>query len=101
MMHQLPPISSVLLVRLGIGAAIVLALLFVGKVPLAYNLRNLTVRWKTTLLTALAFTLVVGLLTVMLAFVNGMDRLTEGSGQPANVIVMTDGSTDELFSNLL
>src|SRR3954464_12866853 len=75
-------------------------LLMVGKVPLSYNLRNLVVRWWTTLLTALAFTLVVALLTVMLAFVNGMNKLTESIGQPGNVLILSDGATDELFSNL-
>src|SRR5436309_3244108 len=75
-------------------------LLMVGKVPLSYNLRNLRVRWWTTLLTALAFTLVVALLTAMLAFVNGMAKMTEGSGQPGNVIVFSDGANDEVFSNL-
>jgi len=50
--------------------------------PFSYNYRNLIVRWKTTLMTALAFTLVVSLMTVMLAFVNGMFALTKGSGQP-------------------
>ena len=80
--------------------ALVLALVAVGKVPLRYNIRNLTVRWKTTLMTALAFTLVVALLTVMLAFVNGMRRMTEGTGQPGNVLILSDGSTDEAFSNL-
>ena len=65
-----------------------------------YNLRNLSCAGRRSLLTALAFTLVVGLLTVMLAFVNGMYRLTEGSGQPGNVMVLSDGATDELFSNL-
>jgi putative ABC transport system permease protein len=74
--------------------------LLLGKVPLVYNLRNLLVRWQTNFLTALAFTAVVGLLTVMLAFVNGMYRLTEGSAQPGNVIVLSDGATDEQFSNL-
>src|SRR5262245_55269803 len=74
--------------------------LFMGRVPLGYNIRNLIVRWRVTLLTALAFTLVIGLLTVMMAFVNGMYRLTESSGQPGNVIVLSDGATDELFSNL-
>jgi ABC-type antimicrobial peptide transport system permease subunit len=69
-------------------------------VPFRYNWRNLIVRWKTTFLTALAFTLVVALMTVMLAFVNGMYKLTEGSGHPENVMVMSDGSTDEAFSNL-
>jgi putative ABC transport system permease protein len=76
------------------------ALAILGRVPLAYNLRNLLVRWRTSLLTALAFTLVVCLLTVMMAFVNGMEKLTEQSGQPGNVIVFSDGATDESFSSL-
>jgi ABC-type lipoprotein release transport system permease subunit len=50
--------------------------------------------------TALAFTLVVGLVTTMLAFVRGMDRLTEGSGMPGNVMILSDGAVDETFSNL-
>jgi hypothetical protein len=85
-----------------LGAALVgLVLLTVtGKIPLAYNLRNLVVRWRTTLLTALAFTLVIALQTVMLGFVAGMNKLTEESGQPGNVIVLSDGSLDELMSNL-
>jgi ABC-type antimicrobial peptide transport system permease subunit len=78
----------------------VLVLLAINRVPLKYTLRNLTVRWKTTLLTALAFTLVISLLVVMLAFVNGMKQMTEGTGQPNNVLVLADGATDESFSNL-
>ena len=89
-----------LLVPLVCGMVAVAALLVVSKVPLSYNVRNLAVRWRTTVLTALAFTLVVALLIVMLAFVNGMYRLTEGSGQPGNIMVLSDGATDELFSNL-
>ena len=92
--------SPVLLLPIALAAVVALFLLFVGRVPVKYNLRNLIVRWPTTLLTALAFTLVIALLTVMLAFVNGMYRLTEGSGHPGNVIVLSDGATDELFSNL-
>jgi hypothetical protein len=83
-----------------IAIVIIGLLLLVGKVPVRYNVRNLIVRWRVTLMTALAFTLVVGLLTIMLAFVNGMYRITESSGQPGNVIVLADGATDELFSNL-
>src|SRR5262245_48512648 len=75
-------------------------LLLSGKVPLAYSFRNLAVRWRTTFMTALAFTLVVGMLVGTLAFVNGMNRLTSGSGQPGNVLVLADGATDELFSTL-
>jgi putative ABC transport system permease protein len=80
--------------------ALIALLPFMGKVPVQYNVRNLVVRWRVTVMTAMAFTLVVAVLTVMLAFVNGMYRLTETSGQPGNVIVLADGATDELFSNL-
>jgi hypothetical protein len=88
-----------------LGGLVFFALLMVGlavfgKVPLSYNVRNLLVRWRVTLLTAFAFTAVVGLMTVMLAFVNGMYRLTQNSGVPGNVMVMNEGATDELFSNL-
>jgi ABC-type lipoprotein release transport system permease subunit len=75
-------------------------LLLIGRVPLAYNVRNLFVRWKISALTALSFMAVIGLLTVLLAFVNGMYVLTADSGQPGNVLVLADGATDEVFSNL-
>jgi ABC-type antimicrobial peptide transport system permease subunit len=70
------------------------------RVPLGYNFRNLVVRWRTTLLTTLAFTLVVGLMTLMLAFVNGMYALTKGSSVPGNIMVLSDGALDEAFSDL-
>jgi putative ABC transport system permease protein len=86
----------------GAAALVVVVGLILGvKVPLKYLVRNLTVRWRTTLMTALAFVLVISLLTVMMAFVNGMYRLTQASGQPGNVMVLADGATDESFSNLV
>jgi putative ABC transport system permease protein len=94
------PISFGTLATTLIAVLLILALVASGKIPLRYNVRNLAVRWKTTLMTGLAFTLVVGLLTVMLAFVNGMRQLTENSGHPDNVIVLSEGATDEAFSNL-
>jgi hypothetical protein len=87
-------------VALLLVVAVLGVLVLFVRVPLRYNVRNLMVRWHVTLLIALAFTLVVALLTVMLAFVKGMYQLTETSGQPGNVIVLADGATDELFSNL-
>jgi len=96
----MPSLSSPLLIAAAAALALLVLLVAVARVPLRYNVRNLTVRWKTTLLTALAFTLVVSLLVVMLAFVGGMYRLTEASGQPGNVIILSDGATDEIFSNL-
>ena len=87
-------------VFLAVYAFDLLLLLAVGKVPVAYNWRNLIVRWVISAMTALAFTVVVGLVVVLLAFVNGMYELNENSGVPGNVFILSDGSTDELFSNL-
>lgn len=87
---------------IGFGGAtgVIVLLILLSKVPLSYNVQNLLVRWRTTLLTGLAFTMVLALLTVMLAFVKGMYVLTKSSGQPRNVMVLAEGSTDEGFSNL-
>jgi hypothetical protein len=93
-------VSPRLLGLVGFLLLLLVALTLLGRVPLKYNLRNLVVRWRVTLLTALVFALVAGLLTVMMAFVNGLYRLTRGSAQPGNVVVLSDGATDELFSNL-
>src|SRR5262249_37286014 len=86
--------SPLVLAPLAAGALLMGILFAAGKVPLSYNVRNLVVRWPITLLTVLAFIMVIGLMTVMLAFVNGMYRLTVDSGVPGNVIVFSDGATD-------
>lgn len=80
--------------------ALVLLLFVAAKIPFSYIAGNLMVRWRTTLMTALAFTLVVTVLTMMLAFVNGMYALTQSSGYNDNVIILSEGATDEGFSNL-
>ncbi len=87
----------VLLIVYGTDLAL---LLLIGKVPLAYNLRYLWVRRRDTAITAFVFTLVVALVVVLLSFVNGMYQLNEGTGVPGNVLVLSEGSTDEIFSNL-
>jgi putative ABC transport system permease protein len=101
---QLPYLSSVgattALARLALIGLGLILLIVVGRVPLRYNFRNLLVRWRTSIMTALAFTLVTALLVVMLAFVNGMYRLTQTSGRPGNVMILSEGTTDESFSNL-
>ena len=93
--------SSPVLKGLFAGAALLLlVLLAIGKVPLSYNIMNLKTRWLTTLFMVGSFTLVIGVQIVLLAFVNGMYSMTESSGQPGNVMIMSEGSTDEAFSNL-
>jgi ABC-type antimicrobial peptide transport system permease subunit len=93
-------VSPALIVPFLAILAVLGVLAVAGRVPINYNLRNLLVRWPMTLLTGLAFAVVIALLTYLLAMVNGMSQLTEDSGHPANVIVMSDGSTDESYSNL-
>ena len=77
-----------------------LSLLPIKKVPIKYNLRNLQVRWLTTAVTAFAFFMVTALMTFMLAFTNGMRNMSASTGHPGNVMVLSDGATDEAFSNL-
>ena len=100
--EKLPPVmvQHWPFVILAVYALDIVLLLLIGKVPLVYNLRNVRVRWKTNAMTAVAFMAVIALLTFLLAFVNGMNNLTENSGVPGNVFVLSDGSTDEIFSNL-
>ena len=61
-------------------------------IPVKYNTRNLIVRWKTTVLTAVGFMLVVGLLVVMLSFVQGLSALSKKTGPEGNVIILRDGT---------
>ena len=75
-------------------------LLLVNRVPLKYTLRNLTVRWITTALTLVAFIIVIGLMVVMLAFTTGMKRMTEDTGEPTNVLVLSEGADDEVVSTI-
>jgi hypothetical protein len=99
MNYELPPWLS-FAAPPAVAAVVVAALLLAGKVPLRYNLRNLRACWKTTALTALAFTVVIALLIFMHAFATGITRLSQRSGQPANVVCLSDGASDELYSSL-
>lgn len=69
-------------------------------IPLRYNSRNLLVRWKTTLMTASGFTLVVAALVVMLAFITGIQAVCIVSGSPNNVLVLAKGASDEILSQI-
>lgn len=93
-------LASILVFAPAVGLGLIAIAVIFGRIPLRYNLRNLIVRWRTTVVTAIAFTAVIGLLTAMLAFVKGMYQLTEGSGKPDNIILLSQGVTDEAFSNL-
>lgn len=65
-------------------------------IPLSYNLRNLTVRKTTTLMTALGIALTVAVLVAVLALAGGLRTAFESTGNPLNVLVMRKGSTGEV-----
>src|SRR5207253_9643251 len=63
----------IVVVALGVSlAALAYRLMPGANVPLGYTLRNIRARWINTAVIAAAFALVIGILTVMLAFVTGM-----------------------------
>ena len=67
-------------------------------IPLSYNLRNLTVRKTTTLMTALGVGLTVAVLLAVLSLVAGLQSAFQSSGNPLQVLIMRKGSTAELNS---
>ncbi len=69
-------------------------------IPIAYNLRNLTVRKTTTLMTALGIGLTVAVLVAVLALVAGLKTAFEVSGNPLQMLVLRKGSTAELNSGV-
>jgi putative ABC transport system permease protein len=69
-------------------------------VPLKYNLRNLSVRWVTSLLTIVGITLVTLVFVFMFAMGLGIERSLVGSGDPLNLITLRVGTTAESQSVL-
>ena len=66
--------------------------------PLAYNIRNVTVRWKVTLLALVGISLVVAVLIALTAMANGFREALRATGSPDNAIVTQRGSASELSS---
>ncbi|MDZ4800879.1 MAG: ABC transporter permease [Bryobacteraceae bacterium] len=69
------------------------------KIPLSYNLRNLTVRKTTTIMTALGVALTVAVLLAILAMVDGLNHAFATSGDPLNVLVVRKSAQSETTSN--
>jgi ABC-type antimicrobial peptide transport system permease subunit len=66
--------------------------------PLSYNLRNLLVRWKVTLLAIFGIGLVVMVFVILLAMASGFRLALAATGSPDNGIVVQRGSGSELTS---
>jgi putative ABC transport system permease protein len=66
--------------------------------PLKYNVRNVLVRWRSTLATILGIALVVGVYVLMQAMAAGIRKSSANTGSPDNLLVVRKGSTAESSS---
>jgi putative ABC transport system permease protein len=64
-------------------------------IPLKYSVRNLRVRWITTLMTVFVTALVVGSTCILFAMVEGLQHSQQVSGDPLDLLVLRKGSTSE------
>ena len=69
-------------------------------IPLDYNLRNLCVRWRSTLATVVGIALVVAVFIFVRALAHGMESTYVNTGDERNLIVLRKGSTAESNSQL-
>jgi putative ABC transport system permease protein len=69
-------------------------------IPLNYNLRNLRVRWRSTLATVVGIALVVAVFIFVRALAHGMESTYVNTGDERNLIVLRKGSTAESSSQL-
>jgi len=86
--------AIVFYVMVGGIAVLFLAAWLLG-VPVKYNLRNLRVRWVTSLLTILGISLVTVVFVMLFAAGIGIERSLVGSGDPLNLITLRAGTTAE------
>src|SRR3974390_1093841 len=64
-------------------------------IPIKYNVRNLRVRWKTTLMTILGTALLVASSCILFGLVEGLEYSLKISGDPLDLIILRKGSSNE------
>lgn len=69
-------------------------------IPVRYNLRNLRVRWMTTLMTVIGTALVVAASVLTFSLIAGIEHALRISGHELDLIALRKGSTDEISSGL-
>lgn len=67
-------------------------------IPLKYNLRSLSVRWVTTLLTCVAIGVVVFASVLTFGMIDGIEHALTSSGDASDLIIMRKGANDEMSS---
>src|SRR5271154_2160038 len=67
-------------------------------IPISYNIRNLLVRWRSTVMTALSIGLVVAVFIIIMSLAQGLKNAFVTTGEPLNILVLRQGSTAETTS---
>ena len=70
------------------------------KIPLIYNIRSVSQRPVSTMLTALGIALVVAVFVAMLALANGFIAALVKTGSPENVLLLRRGADNEMASSI-
>ena len=68
--------------------------------PFNYNVRNLIVRWRVTMLAIVAIALVVAVLVVLVSMAQGFRIALQATGSTDNAVLTQRGSTGELTSGI-
>ncbi|HYE31470.1 MAG TPA: ABC transporter permease [Methylomirabilota bacterium] len=68
--------------------------------PISYNIRNVFVRWRSTLATILGVGLVVAVYVLIQSLAAGLERSSANTGDPRNVLITRKGSTAESSSQV-
>lgn len=59
--------------------------------PISYNIKNLAVRWNSSLITALTIGLAIFILAVSFAIVEGLDKAKGKAGRAENILILQSG----------
>ena len=69
-------------------------------IPVKYNVRNLRVRWVTTLMTVLGIALVVWASVLSFGLIDGLEHALTVTGNELDLIVLRKGSQEEISSGI-
>ncbi|MEW6303056.1 MAG: ABC transporter permease [Verrucomicrobiota bacterium] len=68
--------------------------------PVSYNVRNVFVRWRSTLATILGIALVVAVFVLVQSLAIGLRKTSANTGDPRNLMIVRKGSTAESVSQV-
>src|SRR5215471_12494915 len=68
--------------------------------PLTYNVRNVFVRWRATLATIFGIAMLVLVYVCLQSMAAGLEKSSQDTGDPRNVMILRKGSTAESSSQI-